>query len=696
MLLAFLAVSSPLLAGVSEIGMPGIPGPLVVHGDQAQVVVSAKQGKFEEPVVASATYGKGRIVAFGHGGYFGQGTFGQGQTKQFLKNAIDWALHSGGIVGVHRASDIELILREKGISSKRFSEMDLANLDGVSLLVIDPNGESPKHAAAIRKFVHDGGGLLIAGLGWGWLQLNPGKRISEHPCNLIASPMGIAWGDGYLERNSAAGFAAVGSPQTHAVKAYEAVITGNENGTVGQVLTRAVETLPLDHPIIKGIDFLASQADTLPSESKPIKPADVLPRLKLALDLRRIREATPSEQKPHPAAKLFPGEIRNASLVVTRTIDVDESRPRWHGTGLYAAAGTVIKVTTDAPGLHVRIGAHSDRLWHLDDWKRAPEIDLSLPLKTGGMEIASAFGGPIYIDVQSGSQKTSKVTISAAIEAPRFVLGKTSLEEWRLSRHAVAPWAELETDKVILTVPSEHIRTLDNPIRLMEYWNRVADACADLATIPRERKSPERYVADVQISAGYMHAGYPIMTHLDAAPRMVDIAFLTDTVKGGDWGLFHEIGHNHQHPDWTFDGTGEVTVNLFTLYIIETVVGRVPGYKVRWTDDELFEIFRKHRATGASFDKWKSDPFLALAMYVQLQKSFGWDAFKKVFAEYRDLPQNERPKNDAEKRDQWMVRFSRTVGKDLGPFFQAWGVPVSATARNSIKGLPVWNVAQLD
>ena len=33
---------------------------------------------------------------------------------------------------------------------------------------------------------------------------------------------------------------------------------------------------------------------------------------------------------------------------------------------------------------------------------------------------------------------------------------------------------------------------------------------ADLASIPHERKYQERYVADVQISAGYMHSGYPI------------------------------------------------------------------------------------------------------------------------------------------------------------------------------------------
>jgi hypothetical protein len=276
----------------------------------------------------------------------------------------------------------------------------------------------------------------------------------------------------------------------------------------------------------------------------------------------------------------------------------------------------------------------------LDEWKRAPEIDFSAPLKEGENDFASAFGGLIYIEVPRAAKDAASVSISGAIESAHYVHGQTQLTEWRVMRHSAAPWAELESGKIILTVPSAHIREIDNPVKLMEYWDRVADACADLATIPRERKSPERYVADVQISAGYMHAGYPIMTHLDAAPRMVDIGFLMDTTKGGDWGLFHEIGHNHQHPDWTFDGTGEVTVNLFTLYVIENVVGRVPGYKVRFSDEEIAETFKKHRAANSPYEKWKSDPFLALTMNIQLQREFGWGAFKTVFAQYRDLPQS--------------------------------------------------------
>lgn len=93
---------------------------------------------------------------------------------------------------------------------------------------------------------------------------------------------------------------------------------------------------------------------------------------------------------------------------------------------------------------------------------------------------------------------------------------------------------------------------------------------------------------------------------------------------------------------------------------------------------------------GTKFDEWKSDPFLGLAMYIELQQKFGWEPFTKVFREYRTLPDAERPKTDDQRRDQWMVRFSKTVGRNLGPFFQAWGVPTSEKARKSIEDLPVW------
>jgi hypothetical protein len=338
-------------------------------------------------------------------------------------------------------------------------------------------------------------------------------------------------------------------------------------------------------------------------------------------------------------------------------------------------------------GLALRIGCHTDGLWHLDRWSRAPEITLERPFEGGAVEAASPFGGPVYVVVRATGEVAEEVTIEGAVPAPRYVLGSTSAREWAAARRAPGPWAELETAKVVLTVPSEHVRALADPEPLLRFWDRVLDANADLAGIPHEHARPERYVADVQISAGYMHSGYPIMTHLDAAPRMVDLALLSSK---GDWGLFHEMGHNHQAPEWTFDGTGEVTVNLFTLYVLETVCGR-PRSEGHEALPQRTAKARAHAAAGAPFDRWKADPFLALTTYVQVIEAFGWEPIRAVIAEYRALPQAERPRDDAAKRDQWLVRLSRRVGRDLGPFFEAWGIPVSKEARASVSGLPGWS-----
>ena len=465
------------------------------------------------------------------------------------------------------------------------------------------------------------------------------------------------------------------------------------------VACQAARILPDDDkllmPKLAGIERKHSKT-AVPRPKQPLSMDRPLERLSLTLQLQRLDKTPPEEIAAHPAAAAFPGSVPKDAPRVVREVEIDTSVPNWHGTGLYAAPGELIAVELPASatkaGLGVRIGAHSDRLWGKDTWRRCPVICRRFSLKAPRTNAANPFGGPVYIEVPKNAKPgTVTARISGAVEAPYFRLGVTDLDQWRSSiRARPAPWAELATDKVILTLPSEAIRHLDDPQELMQFWNRVLDCCADLATIPLERRRPERYVADTQISAGYMHSGYPIMVQMDMPPVMVDKVRLTAQAHGGVWGLFHEVGHNHQSADWTFAGSGEVTVNLFTLYVLENACG-IP---IRQSRDVLGKgratRVAKYKAGGTNFDEWKRDPFLALIMYVELQEAFGWEAFKRVFAEYRDLPPGERPKTDDEKRDQWLVRFSHTVGRDLGPFFQGWGVPVSPAARASVADLPEW------
>ena len=154
------------------------------------------------------------------------------------------------------------------------------------------------------------------------------------------------------------------------------------------------------------------------------------------------------------------------------------------------------------------------------------------------------------------------------------------------------------------------------------------------------------------------------------------------------WGYFHEFGHNAQKRDWTFAGTGEVTNNLFSLYLGERMAGIEP-----WTNPWLENQKAKpaaYFAAGADFENWKRQPGLALMMYATVQRDFGWQPIKDALASYLTLAPNERPKTDAEKHDRWLIALSRATSKNLGPYFQKWGLETSAEARASVASLEPW------
>jgi hypothetical protein len=706
-----------MLDGVSEIGAPGVPGPLCVFGPKAFPIVVGKAAEgVYAPVVAAVYAGRGRIVAYGHDGYFSAETLAVADTGRLMVNAFRWAagprVKPDAKIGVRHQPELEAYLNQQGFKTETLDEQTWCkSLGPCAVVYVSSHGLSDDEIAALQDYVAGGGGLVTGGLGWGWQQLNPTKDLrTDHPGNKLLAPAGIVWADGYFSRTSDNGYEIADAPSklTHAARALDALVahadgktelTKEEMAQAAWIATNAVRALPPDDKILlqKFREIARTRStDAIPSPDKPLKMDQPLARVIVAMQLDAIKDLPPEQVAAHPAAEAFPGAVPKDAVRGSAVVEVDTAVPGWHSTGLYAAPGELVKVGVDeqaaGKGLGVRIGCHTDQIWDADQWRRCPEITRQFPITSAITNAANAFGGLVYIEVpENCTLGTIPVRIGNVVQAPRYVQGKTSIDEWRKAiRNYPGPWAELETSKVILTVPSEYIRKLDSPDELMTFWDRVLDADADLATRPRERKRPERYVTDTQISAGYMHAGYPIMTHLDIAPVLVDKAAILANEHGGIWGLFHEMGHNHQSPDWTFDGTGEVTVNLFTLYVYETVCNRPTGQHPALNGDERAKKLAKYFADGAKFDDWKRDPFLALIMYMQLEEAFGWDAFKNVFAEYGDLPDAERPKTDDEKRDQWMVRFSRQVGRNLGPFFEVWGVPVSDDARAAIADLPDW------
>jgi len=148
----------------------------------------------------------------------------------------------------------------------------------------------------------------------------------------------------------------------------------------------------------------------------------------------------------------------------------------------------------------------------------------------------------------------------------------------------------------------------------------------------------------------------------------------------GFWGNYHELGHNFQKGWWTFESMTEVSNNWFTLYLEEnypdsTFEGMFgnrnfePGSSIY----NMVTNFKKN----PTFDQWQKDPFLALYMFLELRMAFGWQSYREFIKGYLNLTKTELPISNSEKRDQFMLRFSNLVGRNIAPLFDNYTVPLS-------------------
>eukprot|EP00049_Salpingoeca_infusionum_P014295 m.267342 g.267342 ORF g.267342 m.267342 type:complete len:470 (+) comp15635_c0_seq4:1402-2811(+) len=272
---------------------------------------------------------------------------------------------------------------------------------------------------------------------------------------------------------------------------------------------------------------------------------------------------------------------------------------------------------------------------------------------------------------------------------PRFIRDTTTETQWSTMLEWSTPWTELEGNHVIFTLPTAAIRlhadctTHTKVNQMLEFWDSLVVNHRKLINRgPAPRK--ERVCADVQISAGYMHSGYPVMMHLDqafgardGAPVVMDAALLK---QKGAWGLFHEFGHNQQDAAWTFEGTGEVTVNFFTLYSMDTLIGIDPIWHP-WLQKHLqkaMQYLKECEAESAREELfasvWQHKPGVALVTFALLQHRYGWEAFHQFFAEYDKMER--KPNHTTDQIAVFIHTFSRVVNKDLRPYFARWGWPM--------------------
>ncbi|NXJ21023.1 TCAF2 factor, partial [Dicrurus megarhynchus] len=679
-----------LLHGVSELDLTtgGVPSTLLVHGALSFPLCLDSSHR---SLLAAARYGRGRVVVATH-----ESQLFSPKLARFLLNAVSW-LDAGrkGLVGVDPR-----LQKLCGLLSQAEVKSQVSQLAG-GISVYCCSSYSDADAERIHAFVAEGGGLLVGGQAWYWASQNHGKAaVAKYPGNRILNRFGLSI---LGHCGQAAKYPPVGPGEHYHFRRALLLFS-----------TQLQERQELTEPLKGWLQRLAQDCAAflhIPAHDCPAYASlhRILTKVLRRSGIPQVSRHCPVKSNSKEAALLCMATelsftMTDSSALVQKspagvcalpvTVEIDGTNPgktAWRSTGLYLPEGHTAVISCPClvvgAGLKVQVGCHTDDLSQAKELKRAPVVIRTCDVACQKQSISCLWGGLIYIVVPAKSVLGNvPITVEGAVRAPFFKLGETCERQWEACiRHYLAPWAELAVENLILTVPSDSIRHMENPRLLLSLWNDIMVAISKLAAIPAKFPRPERIVTDVQISCGWMHAGYPIMGHLDSAKEMLDVKHMQTT---GLWGPIHELGHNQQQQAWEFPPhTTEATCNLWSVYVHEEVLG-IPRHQAH---QALRPQCRKERIKdylkkGAQLKDW--NVWTALETYLQLQEGFGWDPFTHLFSDYQKM--SSIPKDNTSKMNLWARKFSQQVNKNLAPFFTAWGWPIKKELSVELSSLPSW------
>lgn len=364
-------------------------------------------------------------------------------------------------------------------------------------------------------------------------------------------------------------------------------------------------------------------------------------------------------------------------------------------TGLYLAPGD--EVTVDVS--FTRQGSGTPRLLigtysrYEEKWNPT-EVELIRGTQTVS---GRGKGGLLYIryHTENGEEPGGQVRLefkSGALKVPHFKLGETDHRDWQhqLEKRKKAPDVILESNHAMIVVSREHALEFRNEDQadLLTLLDRVMDAEAEISGLTNsggihQRNRHKVLLTETDMEDTYMAATwYRTWYHKDAIRHILT----TNGLQHDGWGPWHEIGHMHQQDAWTWQGLGEVTVNIYSL-AAERVLGNGRSRLARdhvWAEVALYLNLPD---SERDFNSEETNYFVRLAMYQQLWIAFGDEFYQKLHRRTREgTPGLE---NREDKMRYFMLQATEISGVDLGDFFRRWGLRVDESVYSEIasKGL---------
>jgi hypothetical protein len=237
----------------------------------------------------------------------------------------------------------------------------------------------------------------------------------------------------------------------------------------------------------------------------------------VALLLFDLSMKLPAEKvRVFPVSERFPGPTPEGIPTPTIELTLQLELETWRSTGLWLPAGSVgiIECEKPQPDINVQIGSHQEGLLGKPGpWLRWPFVVTLRPLESCRTEIASPFGGIVYLHVSLVVQEPPpplKVKFEGFMRHP--VADASDLIVWQQTQDVPLPWGEVVTSGAIFTVPSKYMKRLNVEL-IEEKFKLIVDGIRKYLGVTSQ--AAYRLVFDVELPPDGTWARYPLVFLVD-------------------------------------------------------------------------------------------------------------------------------------------------------------------------------------
>lgn len=393
-------------------------------------------------------------------------------------------------------------------------------------------------------------------------------------------------------------------------------------------------------------------------------------------------------------------------------------------TGLYAASGDIVRIEVPegVAGLQWQIGL-GHKLLPGQLRQRYEDVVTRGALHAGSNSVSSYFGGYLYLGYAPGQVPAGDVTVtvSGAVPSDDYVRGETDRGQWistMVERAALlaAPsedadsmaflnWAELVSDRVIITAGVAELGTLTDPDQVLDYYGKIAEAYYRFGGYDPAGQPPLRVYSDIQLpdrgqtplfpaANVQQYGGYPIgFLRGQSANEPVDEQKLlnttllqTQTDGSLNWfNLFFGFGEAVKSPWQESDKLLQPSLNIGYYHYAQTL-GLWPGQSINFADNVVkvnteYPWTSNNRDNGIMYGHANDN--VRTTMLMQLADYLGWGVFPYLSQRARELGFTYEPDELLEGQaacDFFAMSACEYADRNLLPFFRQWHFPCSTVA----------------